>query len=183
MSELDRDTPGVFQLWESDLAEVRENPAAIHNVGGCEPQQLQDTIFRDYDNLGRALLVYYDAALYTSAEREVDGEIDDETLERGESDFANYLTFDLRSFLRQPSWLRHSLEKVTIGPIMWPFYQAQFSHAALRLIAFTRNSAGAPVLIVEHYSVEELLLWGQRAGSACADERWLRLQKGGTANG
>lgn len=184
---LDRDLPGVFQLWESDLAEVRKNPAAIHNVGGCEQHQLHETIFADYAALGAALLVYYDAELFTSADREVDGEIDDETLEREDSHFEQYLTFDLRAFLKERLvfWAPIQQGKLSIGSIAWPFYKQELqSSSYLQLLSFTRNSAGAPEVTVGYHSLDSLVFWAQRAGSAQADQKWLKvLKKGAQENG
>ncbi len=89
MELLDRDTPGIFQVWEDDMAEVREYPNGIHNVGGCEQEQLEETTLPDFAALGRVLVALYDAGGYTG-----------ESIQQDNGEFAEYLTFDLRSYLK-----------------------------------------------------------------------------------
>ncbi|MCA8830492.1 hypothetical protein [Hymenobacter pini] len=183
----DRETPGIFQLWERDIAEVRENPAAIHNVGGCEQEQLVETMFCDYAALGAALLVYYEAGLYTSEDLEVEGEINDETLEREEADVQAYLTFDLRSFLksRQSSWLPIQRVKFSISSFAWPFYKAGLlKYAAfLQVLFFRRDSAGTPEIGIGYQVIETLLGLAHQAGEEQAYARMRSVQEGGPRNG
>lgn len=70
------------------MAEVRDKPAAIHNVGGCEQDQLDELTFADYKALGREIVRQYNFGHYSVEVIEQDGK------------FSNYLTFDCRSFLR-----------------------------------------------------------------------------------
>lgn len=102
-TDLDRDTPGVFQIWESDVRELRANPAAIHNIGGCEPEQLAETYFSSYEELGRHLLYMLDR--YGVEDHLVHYRDDFDEQERAEQgvgphETMRYLTFDCRSNVR-----------------------------------------------------------------------------------
>ena len=102
---LDRDTPGIFEMWESDVAELITNPASLPNLGACEPEQLAEMALDIEALAGHILGLYHQwyagsTDLVWSKEVEVDGEIDDETLERGKSKMATHLTFDCRAWLK-----------------------------------------------------------------------------------
>jgi hypothetical protein len=103
---LSRDIPGVFEMWERDVAELIVNPENLGGLGACEPEQLAEMNVSGMAALANIILGLYHqwtagtTALVWSRDVEVDGEIDDETLDLKENEFATYLTFDLRGWLK-----------------------------------------------------------------------------------
>jgi hypothetical protein len=89
-----RNTPGVFEVYEDDLAELRVLPENLSGVGSCEPEEFEPMKLPDHASLSRIILALYDgygpdSVLTQSRQVEID-----------EDEWSTLITFDCRSWLK-----------------------------------------------------------------------------------
>jgi hypothetical protein len=89
-----RDTPGVFEVYEDDLNELRVLPENLDGVGSCEPEEFAVMKLPNLAALSRIILALYDSygpnSILTQS-REV---------EKEEDEWHTLIAFDCRSWLK-----------------------------------------------------------------------------------
>jgi len=109
--EWSRETPGVFEVYEDDLDELRRLPHNLDGVGSCEPEEFEvmdERKLPDLAALSRVILALYDSygadSLLTQS-REVEKEEwqeeeDGLDISPAVSNFYTMIAFDCRSWLK-----------------------------------------------------------------------------------
>lgn len=101
----ERDTPGVFQVYENDLEELRRLPHNLDGVGSCEPHEFAVMDLPNLAALSAIILNLWDnkvANSYLIQEEDVVKEEYGEGMDTGKSVdvFYNYIGFDCRRYLK-----------------------------------------------------------------------------------
>ena len=107
-AEWTRETPGVFEVYENDLEELRRLPHNLDGVGSCEPGEFEVMALPDRAALSRIILALFglygpDGLLTHSRQVErVEWQKDGQGLEIGtpESVFYTRIAFDCRPWLK-----------------------------------------------------------------------------------